>query len=191
MKKSVQCDWGSDQLAILSAEYDEAMTGCTLLMFHSFATFVNDASMRQSEGEDDARRGERDDVHKRQRVNETHAGASGQSLATGNARQSSSSFSSSSMRGATCSVDIRGGSPGSLMSTDGRVDGILFVGGSTLGLSALDGVYKLLRKARFKYMKARDVREDPYRQVGWDKIPVIRGGADWIILFMTVMVIIT
>lgn len=126
MASTVDFSWGSDRFAVRSAEYDTAMTGCTLLLFGARAAEVC--------GDADA-----------------DAGADAE-------------------RTATCAVDVRGGSPGSLMATDGRIDGVLFVGGSTLGFAALAGVYSGL-------MKSAEVSG----RVSWNTIPVVRGGVifDW------------
>jgi len=126
MASTVDFSWGSDRFAVRSAEYDTAMTGCTLLLFGARAAEVC--------GDADA-----------------DAGADAE-------------------RTATCAVDVRGGSPGSLMATDGRIDGVLFVGGSTLGFAALAGVYSGLMKSA-----------EASGRVSWNTIPVVRGGVifDW------------
>lgn len=53
-------------------------------------------------------------------------------------------------KGATAAVDVRGGSPGTLMAGDGYVDAICYAGGSLLGLEAATGVAAELF-ARRKY----------------------------------------
>ena len=156
-------DWGSDRLVVRSAECADAMTGCTLLLFGDKAEAV-----RGSVGSGD------------------HA-----VRAEG--------------RFATSACDVRGGSPGTLMSTDGRIDAILFVGGSTLGFAVLDGIYASLidavRARQDHHRQQQQQQEQQYnvvetaspppsdvavaeRQrhlVGWETIPIVRGGVifDW------------
>ena len=149
-------DWGSDRLVVRSAECADAMTGCTLLLFGDKAEAVRGGV---GSGDDTAR-------------------AEG--------------------RFATSACDVRGGSPGTLMSTDGRIDAILFVGGSTLGFAALDGIYaSLIDAVRARQEQQQQqynveaastppssdvaVAERQRHLVGWETIPIIRGGVifDW------------
>ncbi|MBV9470116.1 MAG: P1 family peptidase [Abitibacteriaceae bacterium] len=63
--------------------------------------------------------------------------------------------------GATAALDIRGGSVGTIMATDGYTDAICFAGGSTYGLEAATGVSAALLAQR--------------QTAHWTKIAVVRG----------------
>lgn len=65
-------------------------------------------------------------------------------------------------QGASCAVDVRGGSPGTLMPADGALDALCFAGGSLYGLEAATGVAAELF-ARCGYATK------------WTDIPLVRG----------------
>jgi L-aminopeptidase/D-esterase-like protein len=64
--------------------------------------------------------------------------------------------------GATCAVDARGGSPGTVMATDGPVDAICFAGGSVYGLEAASGV-------------ASALFEERGFATSWDRLALVKG----------------
>ncbi len=64
-------------------------------------------------------------------------------------------------KGSRCAVDVRGGSPGTMMAGDGAIDALCFAGGSLYGLEAASGVASEL-------FATRD------HSTRWDDIAIVR-----------------